>query len=220
MQTLHRHVAEPSADTSGSVLRWARFYDAAVMLLTLGRAPAIRERTADLAALQLGESVLEVGCGTGELAQRARLRVGPTGRVYGIDPSAEMIAVARRKAARAHLDVDYRVAAIEALPLGDASVDVVLSSLMMHHLPGDLKSRGLAEVRRVLKPGGRLLIVDLQQPSGGLARLALTSLIHGHMEHDVHDLPKLITAAGFEDVRDGETGFSWLGFAAGRAPRG
>ncbi len=114
----------------------------------------------------------------------------------------------------------WRVAAIEALPLGDASVDVVLSSLMMHHQPGDLKSRGLAEVRRVLKPGGRLLIVDLQQPSGGLARLALTSLIHGHMEHDVHDLPKLITAAGFEDVRDGETGFSWLGFAAGRAPRG
>jgi demethylmenaquinone methyltransferase/2-methoxy-6-polyprenyl-1,4-benzoquinol methylase/phosphoethanolamine N-methyltransferase len=88
----------------------------------------MREQAADLAALRPGESVLEVGCGTSELTQRVRARVGPTGDVYGIDPSAEMIAVARQKSARAGLGIDYRVATIEALPFPDASFDVVLSS--------------------------------------------------------------------------------------------
>jgi len=95
---LHGHQAEADAATQGRLIRWARWYDLTVTLLTLGRAPATRERTAELAALTPGESVLEVGCGTGELSQRARMRVGPSGQVWGIDPSAEMIAVARGKA--------------------------------------------------------------------------------------------------------------------------
>src|SRR5919199_6968659 len=138
------------ATTAGQVLHWAHVYDLFGNIVTLGRAAAMRDQTVDLAALRSGERVLEVGCGTGEVAQRARARVGPTGQVSGIDPSAEMIAVAQRKAARARLDIEYRVGAIEALPYPDASFDVVLSSLMMHHLPDDLKPAGLAEVRRVL----------------------------------------------------------------------
>src|SRR5207244_5874484 len=112
----------------------------------LGRAAAMREQTVELAELRPGERALEVGCGTGEVAQRARVGVGADGHVSGIDPSADMIGVAQRKATRAGLDIDYRVGAIEALPYADASFDVVLSSLMMHHLPDALKSAGLAEV--------------------------------------------------------------------------
>ena len=129
----------------------------------------------------MATGVLEVGCGTGEVAQRAQVRVGPAGRVSGIDPSAQMIDVASKKAARAGLDIDYRVAAIEALPYPDSSFDVVLSSLMMHHLPDELKSAGLAEVRRVLKPGGRLLIVDFKRPRRWLSRLAMRLVLHGHL---------------------------------------
>jgi SAM-dependent methyltransferase len=184
------------------------------MLLTLGRAPAMREEAADLAAIQSGESVLEVGCGTGALTRRARLRAGSTAVVCGIDPSPEMIEVARRKAARAGLRIDYRVAAIEALPFADASFHVVLSSLMMHHLPDDLKALGLAEVRRVLKPGGRLLIVDMKRPSGRLSRLALPLMVHSEMNHGVQDLSPVIEAAGFSDVkvaiRASGTSASWL----------
>jgi demethylmenaquinone methyltransferase/2-methoxy-6-polyprenyl-1,4-benzoquinol methylase/phosphoethanolamine N-methyltransferase len=214
----NRHAAGADAATRGRLIRWARFYDPLVAVATLGRAPAMREQAAELAALRPGESVLEVGCGTGELTQRARARVGPTGRVYGIDPSAEMIAVARQKSARKNLGIDYRVATIEALPFPDATFDVVLSSLMMHHLPEDLKSLGLAEVRRVLKPDGRLLIVDFKRGSGLLHRLALPMLIHHDMAHGVQDLPSVVSAAGFTDVQSGDTRFRTLGFVSARVP--
>src|SRR6267143_6863211 len=81
MHTRHAHSTEPDAATKGQPIGWARWYDLGVMLLMFGRAPAMRERTAELANLKSGESVLEVGCGTGQLTQRARLRVGADGRV-------------------------------------------------------------------------------------------------------------------------------------------
>jgi demethylmenaquinone methyltransferase/2-methoxy-6-polyprenyl-1,4-benzoquinol methylase/phosphoethanolamine N-methyltransferase len=213
MLTQHRG----DAITAGHVLHWAHVYDLFGNLVTLGRAGRMREQTVDLAALRVGERVLDVGCGTGEVAQRARARVGPTGQVSGIDPSADMIAVAQHKAARAGLDIDYRVGAIEALPYPEASFDVVLSSLMMHHLPDDLKSAGLAEVRRVLKPGGRLLIVDFTRPRGWLSRLAMLLLLHGHLGRGFEDLAGIVAGAGFADVTSGQTRFDFLGFVLARA---
>ena len=209
---------QSDAVTRGHVLHWAHLYDLLGNLVTLGRAAAMREQTADLAELRPGERVLEVGCGTGEVAQRARARVGPAGQVAGIDPSADMIAVAQRKAARAGLDIDYRVAAIEALPFPEASFDVVLSSLMMHHLPDDVKAAGLAEVRRVLRPGGRLVIVDFQRPGGWLSRLGMRVLFHGRLARGFQSLPGIVGAAGFVGVRSGPTGFEVLGFVSGHVP--
>jgi ubiquinone/menaquinone biosynthesis C-methylase UbiE len=206
------------AVTTGQVLHWAHLYDVFGNIVTLGRAPAMREQTLELARLRAGEHVLEVGCGTGEVAQRARLRVGPDGDVSGVDPSAEMIEVARKKASRAGLEVDYRIGAIEALPYRDANFDVVLSSLMMHHLPDDLKSAGLAEVRRVLKPGGRLLIIDFKRPRRWLSQLAMRVVLHGHLGRGFEQLPAIVAAAGFVDVTSGPTRFDFLGVVSGRAP--
>jgi ubiquinone/menaquinone biosynthesis C-methylase UbiE len=215
----HRHAAASAdAETRGHLIHWARFYDRCVSLCTLGRAGAMREEAADLAAIRPGESVLEVGCGTGELTRRARARAGTAAVVVGIDPSAEMIGVARAKSERAGLGIDYRLAAIEALPFADASFDVVLSSLMMHHLPPDLKLSGLAEVRRVLKPGGRLLIVDMKRPTGRFGWLSMPLLVHRGMTHGVQDLPAVVVGAGFVNVETGNTRFGPLGFVAARAP--
>jgi len=210
--------AAADAPTRGRLIRWARFYDLFVAIATLGRAARIREQTADLAGLRPGQTVLEVGCGSGELTQRARVRVGPTGRIFGIDPSSEMIAVARRKAAKAHLDIDYRVAAIESLPFADATFDVVLSSVMMHHLPDDLKSLGLAEIRRVLKPGGHLFIVDFKRPTGAFAHLAVPMLVDHGMADGTEALPPIVAAAGFTDVESGDMPSRSLGFVSARAP--
>ncbi len=120
--------------------------------------------------------MLDVGCGTGTLALEARERVGITGRVCGIDPSRQMIAYARRKAAGRSLSVDFQLGVVEHLAFPDRSFDVVLCTWMIHHLPTDDKRQGLAEMARVLKPGGRLLLVDshpddLPLPKGEFSRM-------------------------------------------------
>ncbi len=152
--------------TRGLIITSAWRYDLLLWvgnLITRGKWQALRQTTADLAQLHVGERVLDVGCGTGTLALIAKQRVGATGHVSGIDPSAQMIARARRFAARRGLPIDFQVGVIEHLAFPDQSFDVVLSSFMMHQLPDELKQQGLAEVARVLKPGGRLLIVDTKR---------------------------------------------------------
>ena len=210
---------EATPVTAGRTIGWARQYDAVVAILTLGRARAMRAATVALARIAPGEAVLDVGCGTGDLTMAAHARAGAAGRVQGIDAAPAMIAGARRKAARAGYTIDYRVAVVEALPFPDATVDVVVSSLMMHHLPNDLKRGGLAEIRRVLKPGGRLLVVDLKRPTGQGSHLTLPRLVRHRMRSGVQDLPALVEAAGFSGVESGETGFRPLGFVRGWVPR-
>ncbi len=192
----------PAPQTKGMVLAWARRYDMLVSLITLGREQALRQRTVDLAQLHPGESVLDVGCGTGTLALVAKRCVGEAGRVAGIDPAPQMIARARRKAARHGLSLDLQVGVIERLPFPDQSFDVVLSSLMMHHLPDDLKRQGLREIARVLKPGGRLLVLDAKRPSGP-------------WHSAIQDQPAFMREAGFSRIETGEARVLGLGFALG-----
>jgi ubiquinone/menaquinone biosynthesis C-methylase UbiE len=173
-----------------------------------GSERTLRHRTADLAHLQRGETVLDVGCGTGTLAMIAKERVGPEGRVSGIDPSASLLATARRKAARRGLSLDFQPGVIELLAFPDRSFDVVLSSMMMHQLPDDLKVQGLTEIARVLKPGGRLLVLDFRRSVHG-----------GPWNSDIQDLPALMQETGFSQIETGEAGFRGLGFALGRTSR-
>ncbi len=157
----HSH-AEATPQTTGNVIHWANRYDFVVQIMSLGWAGRLRRLTIDRAQIKPGDHILDVGCGTGDLTLLAQERTGSTGQASGIDASPEMIEVARGKAKRRRSAVDFRVGLIEQLPFPAASFDVVLSSLMMHHLPADLKSQALAEIRRVLKPNGRLLIIDFK----------------------------------------------------------
>jgi ubiquinone/menaquinone biosynthesis C-methylase UbiE len=202
--------------TRGSVIRWAGHYDHVVSLLTLGRRTRLRNMTIALAHIQPGDRVLEVGCGTGDVAIAACAPAGPRGSVSGIDAGTEMIAVARAKAARVGLTIDFRVEPIEALTYPDATFDIVLSSLMMHHLPDDLKRQGLAEIVRVLKPGGRLLIIDVKRPSTRLSRALNMLMLHGRLKTAIQDLPAMLQDAGYIGIEAGSTEFGMLGFVRGQ----
>jgi ubiquinone/menaquinone biosynthesis C-methylase UbiE len=157
--------------TTGAVLRSAARYDLLVWLLTLGRERVFREKIVRLAWLQPGETVLDVGCGTGSLAIAAKRHVGTTGMVHGIDASPEMLARAEKKARRAGVEIVFKNARAEALPFPDAHFDAVLTTVVLHHLPRKARQLCAAEMRRVLKPGGRLLAISDWRRAKGKACL-------------------------------------------------
>src|SRR5262249_15728240 len=121
--------------TTGRILHRAAAYDLLVWLLTRGSEPRFRDELLALARVQPGESVLYVGCGTGSLAIAAKRQVGSTGTVHGIDASPSMIKRAAKKARRGGIDVEFQQALAEALPFLNAQFDLVLSTVMLHHLP-------------------------------------------------------------------------------------
>ena len=199
----HRHNSAdkaPTKETKGLVLSGGWRYDLLEWYHDTfsfrGQLRELRQRTATMARLQPGDAVLDVGCGTGTLALEVARRVGSAGRVAGIDPGTEQIARARAKATRRHLPIEFQVGVIEQLPFPDTTFDVVLSTLMIHHVPAPIKRQGLAEIARVLKPGGRLVMADFtrrQERAGRAARFHAGG-------SSVQDLVALVSDAGFDQV--------------------
>jgi ubiquinone/menaquinone biosynthesis C-methylase UbiE len=210
---MHGHSPARHLPTAGKVLHWAPFYDKAAFVLTLGQEKRIRQETVDFAGIQPGHSVLDVGCGTGSLTLAARKAAGD-GMVAGIDPSPEMIETARKKATGAGAGIDFREGVIEDLPFPDETFDVVLSSLMLHHLPEEVKQQGLLEVLRVLKPGGRFLAVDLAAPGHSLLG-HVTAFLHKRPADLSPEMP-VLRDAGFQDISTGPMRFRLLGYVSGR----
>ncbi|MGH3169093.1 MAG: class I SAM-dependent methyltransferase [Trebonia sp.] len=122
-----------------------------------GRRGRVYRRIAALAGVRPGDTVLDVGCSGGYLARKLAAATGPGGRVTGVDPSEAAIGYARRHASPA---MTFTVGTAQALPLPGASFDVVTSTLAMHHVPARRRQDALAEMYRVTRPGGRLLIAD------------------------------------------------------------
>jgi ubiquinone/menaquinone biosynthesis C-methylase UbiE len=202
--------------TKALVLHWACLYDVALSLVFHGRERAVRERMAGLARLAPGESVLDIGCGTGTLAISAKRVVGPEGRVAGIDASPQMIRRARRKAQKAGANVQFDNAIVEELPFPDQSFDAVLSTVMLHHLPEDARRECVREVRRVLKPGGRLLVVDFGGPRK--ERRSLVARLRRHIVFDLYEILPLFKDAGLRTVESGPLGVCDLQYVLAATP--
>jgi ubiquinone/menaquinone biosynthesis C-methylase UbiE len=179
---------------------------------------ALDQRVLEVARIPAGARVLDVGCGTGRLTLAAARAAGPSGETVGIDPSSEMIELATTKGARAGSSAVFRVGAIEAIPAPAEHFEVVLASLMLHHLPPTLQRRGLAEILRVLEPGGRFVASDFSaRPRHGVGHFFWMLGLARGAEHAEH-LATLASEAGFEDVRVERTSSRGLCVLSGAKP--
>lgn len=156
-----------------------------------------------LESVRPGEVVVDLGSGGGIDCFLAAKRVGSEGRVIGVDMTPEMIALARRNAARSGADnVEFRLGEIEALPVQDGTADLVISNCVINLVPD--KTKAFAEALRILKPGGRISVSDIvtTAPLPDAARRsvgAYVACLGGAMVLD--EYLAAARKAGFEDVR-------------------
>lgn len=178
----------------------ATIYDPLVWVLCAGRERAVRRATLAAGGVGPGDAVLDVGCGTGALVVAARELTGPGVRVVGMDPSVPMLARARRRGNRAGVHVELVDGEAGELPFPEASFDVVMLSLVMHYLSPDQKTQAAGEARRVLREGGRAVVVDFGRSHGTLGRLQAHLMLHGGVAANAPDLGALLSAAGLAEV--------------------
>lgn len=181
------------------------------------------DRVVDLAAISAGQSVLDVGCGTGNLAL-AVLRAVPGAQITGLDPDPKALRTAARKLTRARASATLVRGYADHLPAPDRSLDHVVSALALHHI--DDRESFAAEAFRVLAPGGRVTILDFAGDPGDDADHRHGGSHDGHRHH--HGLGRrgiqqrshanaggalatLLSAAGFADAREVAHEDSWFG---------
>jgi ubiquinone/menaquinone biosynthesis C-methylase UbiE len=152
-----------------------------------------------------GDSVLDIGAGTGTLAIQIKER-RPYARVTGLDADPEILAIARRKAADAGREVEFVEAFSNEMPFTDASFDTAVSTLFFHHLDAESKEKTFAEIVRVLAPGGELHVADYGKPPDPLQSALFLQVRafdgFGVTAQNVRgELPAVMRAAGLDDVR-------------------
>ncbi len=184
--------------------RLTRLYDPVVRVTTRER--TFKRRLLDQAAIEPGDAVLDLGCGTGTLAIWAKLRQ-PQADVTGVDGDPAMLDRAREKAAAAGAELRLDEGLAEALPYPDGSFAKILSSLLFHHLPRATKERTAREVARVLEPGGELHVADFGRAPDPLARAQFLFVqafdgFETTADNVNGELPAIFSQAGLDQVRE------------------
>lgn len=166
--------------------RSARHYDWINGLMSFGSGRRYRRLALLRAGLKPGMQVLDVGCGTGVIAALAADIVGAQGQVSALDPSAGMLAETAQRASTAAGSINVVQGLGESLPFADARFDFVVMGYALRHV-ADLH-QAFTEYRRVLKPGGRLLLLEISRPESRLGYVVLK----GYLKHVIPTLTRLL----------------------------
>lgn len=184
-----------------------RFYD---LVASLTRERLWRGLVVAHVAPRTNDVIVDVGCGTGSLALLLR-GAQPQARIVGIDPDPEVLSMAKRKAADAGAEVEWRVGMGDALEevISPGSASAAVSSLVLHQCPTDMKRAVLQSMFASLGPGGKLVIADYGLQRTRLMRLAFRIVQFADGKENTQPnadgiLPQLISEAGFGDVREVE----------------
>jgi ubiquinone/menaquinone biosynthesis C-methylase UbiE len=210
----------PSSRPSGHgiTIGTPRFYDLSAAILFVGARRRSYRQLLLASGVRPGDRVLDIGCGPGYFARMLAEAVGPEGSVVGIDAAPEMIEYAGRKARRL-TNCSFQPGAAESLDFPDASFDVVVSSLMMHHLPDELRQQAVVEMRRALRPGGTLLLSDFTIPKRGgwLLVASITGHSGDNWRRRATPLEPLVSEAGFTELGSGDAP-PWLHYVRATKP--
>jgi ubiquinone/menaquinone biosynthesis C-methylase UbiE len=192
--------------------RWLLpLYDPFLWILGADKA---KQALIEQAEIKPGFRVLDIGCGTGSMAITIK-RMNPEAEVIGIDPDPDALALSKRKAKRARLSIEFDRGFADRMPYADSSFERVFSSFMFHHLAAEEKTATLGEIRRVLKPGGSLHLLDfVREHSVHSGKPAHGQLIHRHgavAERIESRMTSLMEEAGFVDAKEVKRGKNFFG---------
>jgi ubiquinone/menaquinone biosynthesis C-methylase UbiE len=167
------------------------------------REAELKGRLVQEAQIQPGSVVLDVGCGTGTLAVLLKQRE-PQARVVGLDPDPAALQRARRKVGAATVAVDLMRGSASALPYADGGFDRVVSSLAFHHLDRTARQQALAEIWRILRPGGLVCLLDFGPPhtAYGQAVALVLRRFEEVADNLAGRLPTMLAEAGFLRVAE------------------
>jgi ubiquinone/menaquinone biosynthesis C-methylase UbiE len=195
-------------------------YDSYMKKVTFGRERALRDETVHLAQVKAGDCVLEIGCGTGTLTLAAKRKAGASGKAFGIDVIPGMIEASQRKAAQANEEITFQSGSMDDIPFPANQFDVVMCSFMIFHMSENTRRKGIAEIHRVLKPQGRLLVLDMALPAQPLPRAIAKMLFGGMLEHELQELRPLMETSGFSNIEIAPAKFRVLGLSVLSYARG
>lgn len=192
-------------------------YDVMNRVMTLGMDGRWRRQAGDVAGVGPGDVALDVATGTGDLAFELAGRVAPTGRVVGLDLAEPMLAIARRKESARSVAVEFVQGDVTTLPFSPDQFDAVTCAFGLRNM--DDRTRALGEMARVVRPGKRVVILELTPATNALARRYMDDVIprlgqilarardaYTYLPESVHDFPDAMTlghmmqAAGLRDV--------------------
>jgi demethylmenaquinone methyltransferase / 2-methoxy-6-polyprenyl-1,4-benzoquinol methylase len=228
--------AAPPTEVGAMFDRISGVYDVMNLVISGFQEPRWRHRAVAMAGVGIGDAVIDIATGTGKVAASLKDQVGPTGRVLGVDLSPRMI----QRAKRAFADRDgleFVVGNAMELPAGDATFDAAAIAFGMRNLPD--YGRGFAEMRRVVRPGGRVVCLEIARPNHLLARLGRVWFerivpvlgrlagqgdAYGYLVESVRNYPgperiaEIMREAGLVDVAFAPMTFGMVTIHVGRRP--